>query len=103
MRYFRHTSILAVFALCLLALIGSSFATCVVTAEDNCCEDDHDCNDPVCPDGAVCHCACAYSGILTTVNSHDLIPTISGEISVEPSMAFVPQFTSDLFRPPRIA
>lgn len=101
MKLLRHSSILALMSLCLLGLIGSSFATCLVTAESDCCETEHECDDPVCPDGAICHCACAYSGVLTVVESHKLIPTLAGELTVEPTTAFVPQISNDLFRPPR--
>lgn len=98
----RHSTILALISFCLLGLLGSSFATCLVTAESECCETEHECDDPVCPDGAICHCACAYSGVLTAVEFHDLIPTVAGELNAEPVIAFVPQLSSDLFRPPRI-
>jgi len=103
MTLLRHSAILAIIGLCLLALISSSFASCIVTAEANCCADDHECDDPVCADGAICHCACAFSGVLTKLQVHTRIPTLSGMMNSAPVIAFVPQLSMDLFRPPRLA
>lgn len=103
MKIMRRTSTLALLGLILLALIGSSFVTCMITAEADCCEDDHECDDPVCADGAICHCACAFSGILPKIEVPTMIPLLAGEITADPAVAFVAQLSSDLFRPPRIA
>lgn len=101
MKLMRCTSTLAVLGLILLALIGSSFVTCMITAESDCCEDDHECDDPVCADGAICHCACAFSGVLPKVEVPTMIPLLAGEMTADPVIPFVPHFSSDLFRPPR--
>lgn len=103
MRLLRHTSIIAIASIFLLLLIGSSFAACLVTSEVDCCADEHDCDDPFCEDGAICHCACAYSGILLESSEMTPIPTLSGILSCDPATAFVPQLSRDLFRPPRLS
>ena len=103
MEIMRRTSTLAILGLILLTLIGSSFVTCMITAEADCCEDDHECDDPVCADGAICHCACAFSGVLPKIEVPTMIPLLAGEMTVDPVTPFVPHFSSDLFRPPRIA
>lgn len=103
MRILRQTTILAIISVVLLALIGSSFAACLLTAEVDCCEDDHDCDDPVCAEGAVCHCACAFSGVLPNIAVVAPIPALAGAVVSEPSTAFVSELSRDLFRPPRLS
>jgi hypothetical protein len=101
MRIFRHTLILAAIGLLLIGLIGTSYATCLVTAEVDCCKDDHDCGDPICGEGVTCHCACGLSGILPT--QAPLVPvfTQTAEMSVEPLVTLPFDVTSDLYRPPK--
>lgn len=103
MKLLRHTSTIALLSLLLLALIGSSFVACMITAEADCCEDDHECDDPVCADGAICHCACAFSGVLPKIEVPTMIPLLAGKMTSDPVVVFVAQLCDDLFRPPRTA
>lgn len=103
MKHLRHTTLVALASIFVLLLIGSSFAVCLVTAEEDCCRETHECDDPVCADRAACHCACAYSGVLPTGVVSAPVPMVSGELTCEPATEFVSQLNNDLFRPPRTA
>ncbi|HWO56257.1 MAG TPA: hypothetical protein VNN55_01695 [bacterium] len=103
MRFFRHTLILAAIGLLLIGLIGTSYATCLVTAGANCCEDDHECGDPICGEGMTCHCACGLSCILPTRTQLAPVFTQTAELTVEPSLTLPFDVAVDLYRPPKSA
>jgi hypothetical protein len=98
MTFVRNKTILASASLILLALFASSMAVCAVAAETDCCADERDCND-----GAICHCACAYTGILPEVSAITLIPILAGKLTTHRSSASVSAFSRDFFRPPRLS
>lgn len=103
MEHLRHTSILVFASLVLLAVLGFGLAAPLATAEADCCGNQHQCCDPLCTDGAMCHCACAQAGILTTTGAITPIPRLSGELRPTAVAVFGPQLSRDLFRPPRLA
>jgi len=98
----RKSSTLAIIGILVLGLFAGSYATCFVTATANCCDDEHECEIPACANGALCHCACAYSGVLPVTDVHQPIPLISGQLGSESDVACVPHISNDLFRPPRL-
>lgn len=101
MSILRHTTVLAFASLFVLCVVGSGFAACIQGATSGCCADTHQCDDPICAMGAVCHCACAHTGILPAVVGLKTLAVACGEVDAEPISAFVPQVSRDLFRPPR--
>ncbi len=103
MKHLRNTTLLTIASLLLLALFTSSFAACLVTAEIDCCEDDHECDDPLCGDGAICHCACAFTGILPATPIITPIPVLAGKLSADLNSTLVSRVGCDLFRPPRLS
>ena len=103
MKNLRNTSLLTIASLLLLALFTSSFAACLVTANIDCCEDDHECDDPLCGDGAICHCSCAYTCILPETPVITPIPILAGKLSANLNSVVVSHVSLDLFRPPRLS
>lgn len=101
MTILRHTTVLALASLLVLCVVGSGFAACIQGATSDCCADSHECGDPVCAVGAVCHCSCAHTGILPPVVGLKALAVACGEVDSERVSAFVPQVSRDLFRPPR--
>lgn len=103
MRYFRHHGVLPIFGFFLLVLLGASYLACLGVPTHSCCNDDDERKDFSCSDGPLCHCACAYSGILFAVEVASPIPDWTTTIYIDTAIGTISMLAGDLFRPPRVA